>query len=99
MRQQVDQQFGYPFHELHRLRERPDVTGHARMKSVQWLEFRDVIRVWQEPHIENQVAVGRNAVAKAEAVHVDENLLRLPATVEALHDQRSQIVNIQFRSV
>ncbi len=87
MRQQIDQQAADPLHEFHSLRKRPDVPGHSRVFTGQILETRYVIWIRQKTHIENQVAVRRNSVSKAETGDVDHDRRLVAPAAESFADQ------------
>ena len=57
--------------ELTGLRERPNVARHAWMTPAQILELGDIVRIRQKTDVENKVAVGGDAMAKAKTVDVD----------------------------
>src|SRR6185437_1063042 len=75
VRQQINQKLRNPVNELPGLREGAYVTRHSRVPPRQLFKFRNVVRVRQKSHVENQIAVRRNAMAKTEAVHIDHNLV------------------------
>src|SRR5258708_31402134 len=67
MGNEVDQQLGDPLQELNGLRKRLNVLGDLRVASGEMAELRDVVRVRQKAHIEDQIAIGRDSMAVSEA--------------------------------
>src|SRR6266850_1719254 len=74
VRQQINQQVRDALDKLDSLRERPDIARYLGIASGELLERRNVIGIGQEPDIENQVAIGRHAMAVAEAGDVHHDL-------------------------
>src|SRR6476661_7972998 len=69
------------------------------MPARQLFELRNIVRVRQESYVEDQVAVGRNAVAKAKAVHVDHDLAAFLRALKIRRDERSKLVHIELRRI
>src|SRR5215469_7192733 len=99
VRQKVIQQIRDAGDELAGLRERPDVFRDGRILPRQLFEFRDVIRVRKEPHVEHQVAVGWESVPEAETRDVNEDARFVFVARELLPDEMPQIVNVELGSV
>src|SRR5207248_3926396 len=97
--QQVDKQFGDAIDKLDRLRERSDVSRHTRVTAAEFLELRNVIRIWKKTYVEHKVAVGRDSVAKTEAVNVDQNLLRVLRVLKFVRNQAPKLMNVQLGCV
>src|ERR1017187_2040454 len=67
MRDQIRQQALDATEKFSRLRERTNVSRDPRIFAAEWPEARDEMRIRQKPHVENQIRIGRNAVAESEA--------------------------------
>ena len=99
VRKQIDQELRDAVDTLQRLGKAADVARHPRVAAAQLLKLRDVIRIGQETHVKDQVAVERNAVAVAETddLHHDPGLLAVAA--EFFRDQLAQLVDVELGGV
>ena len=68
VRQQINQKLGDVIDEFYGLWKAPDVSRYRRVSAGQVFEPGYVVRVRQEADVKNQVAVGGQPVAVAEAV-------------------------------
>src|ERR1051326_6859760 len=92
MRQEVNQKLGNALDEFDGLRKRPDILRNRGISPGKLLEARDVIRVGEKSHIEDQVAVLWKAVTKPEAVYVNHDVRLAAAAAELFfHDLRKQL--------
>src|SRR5580658_11200420 len=71
VRDQVNQQLRDAIDKLAGLRKRPDIAHHAGIPARQILELRNVVGIRQEADVEDQVAVGWNAMPVSKAGDVD----------------------------
>src|SRR5262249_21659512 len=79
VRQEIDEQIRDAFDEFPSLRKRPDVARHARVAARKLLERGYVVRIRKKPHVENQVAIGRNTVPESERIDINADLAFLRA--------------------
>src|SRR4051812_8902108 len=69
------------------------------MTAGQLFELRNIVRVRQESYVEDQIAVGRNAMAKAKAVYIDNNLVVFLRALKIRRDERPQFMHVELRGV
>src|SRR5271167_2128144 len=67
VRDQIQQQALDAAQEFARLREGTDVARDAGILAAEWTQARHEMRVGQKAHVEDEIGVRRNAIAKAEA--------------------------------
>src|SRR5439155_702827 len=87
VRQQIDQKVGDALDELDGLRERSDIARDFGIAAGKLLERWNVIGIGEEPDIENQVAIGRHAMAVAEAGDIHHDLGFFALAAEFFHDR------------
>ena len=99
MRDEVDQQIGDAGDEFARLRERAYVFRYALIAAGKGPEFGNKVRIGEKPHIEHQIRVFRNALPEPEADARNQQALLRGLLLEALADQGTQFMNIEFRGI
>src|SRR5579859_7536374 len=98
MRNEIGQKGLDAAKEFTRLRKRPDVACHFRVLPRKLTQSRNKVRVGQKTHIENQVGIGRQSIAIAEAHHRNHQWPLAPA-LKAIRDELAQLMNIKLRRV
>src|SRR5205085_11045290 len=93
----IHQQVGDPLDEFLRLRKAADVTRHTRILATELLEGRNVVRIGEEANVKHQIAFAGQAVTEAEAVHLDQNLARVP--VKSRANGFAQLVHVEFSGI
>src|SRR5580698_3444801 len=99
VRNEIDQQLRDAVDEFHGLRERADVAGHSGVTSGEVLEFRNVVGIGKEAHVENQVAIGWDAMAIAKAGDVDANISLLAAAAKFVFNHLAQLMHVEFGGI
>src|SRR3954453_2449750 len=80
--QQITKQIGNPKNEFLRLWKTANISSNAGMSPGQWLELRDVVRIWKEAYIEYQVRVGRDPMSEPETCNLDHDSALFAASLE-----------------
>src|ERR1019366_9260919 len=95
VRDQISQKTFDAAQELSGLRKRANVTRDARILAAERAEARNEVRIRKEAHVENQVRVGGNSVAKSETDDRDQEWPP-PRALKAVDDELAQLVNVEF---
>ena len=80
------------------MRKRANVTSDALVPAAKVPQARNEMRIRQKAHVEHQVRVGRNTIAKSEA---DNGNQQWPAAgiLKSVNDELAQLVNVELRGV
>ncbi len=98
VRDEIGQQSFDLFQKNFCLREGADVAGDAGIFAAEAAELGNEVGIREEAYIEDQIGVGGNAVAEAEAHYRDDQRLEI-GILELLGDDVLKFVNVEFGGV
>src|SRR5579883_2589844 len=69
------------------------------MFAAQVFESGNIVRIGEEPDVENKIAIGGNAVTITEAVHLHQDLLLMTMIAEGAVDRLTKLVHVELAGI